>query len=123
MKRNEIVNAINMKAKKRSAWDKGVKQYAFEILDALDDEKIEKLHKATIYPALLLNGSTTNLDYSYDCKSLIFSEDIAHRLCTKAEFKKHCRGVVFTNPNKHETWFDVQARAILDAFLLINSCL
>lgn len=109
-----IKNAIEAR-KTRSAWDKGVTLYALELLDNLRDlpaaDSRQEIKKA------LLNGARDWSEYSYGGCSLIYNGDIAARLCSPSEFKR-CRGGDW-NPNRRESWLDVQARALHQAFRLI----
>lgn len=103
----------------RSAWDKGKKAYALELLESLEEginggyidpadlESPELLKKA------LLNGAADWQQYSDGGCSLIYDGDIAERLCTPSEYKRK-RGGDF-QPNSRETWLDVQARALYQA--------
>lgn len=101
---------------------KGVKLYAFDLLDvykeaveyaAGDGQPILKLTKKT-----LLNGASDWREYSYDGSALIFDYDISERLCTPSEWKQCKYGEL--RPNRGETWLDIQARALLQASCLIQ---
>lgn len=121
---DEIRNAIEAK-KARSAWNKGVHLYAFDLLDELDeaisggwfDESDSEV------PALLkrqlLNGAADWNQYSWGGCSLIYNEDIAERLCTPSELKKTRNGE--RRPNASEEWLDTQSRALYQASNLILS--
>lgn len=87
----------------RSAWDRGVKQYAIELVE--DAESIE--------PSALLNGARDWREYSYGGCALIYDEDIAARLCSPHELKRTKNGT--RQPNPREAWLDVQARALRQA--------
>ena len=107
----------------RSAWKRGVKIYAVELIESLDGRELTEKN--------LLNGAGVFRDetptsrergeawkaYSYGANSLIYDADIAERLCTPSELKKTKGGE--RNPNGHETWLDVQGRALLQACNLI----
>ena len=107
----------------RSAWKRGVKIYAVELIESLDGRELTEKN--------LLNGAGVFHDetptprergeawkaYSYSASSLIYCADIAERLCTQSELKKTKGGE--RNPNGHETWLDVQGRALLQACNLI----
>ena len=104
----------------RSAWDKGVKQYAFELLDSLKDRaviegRIPESDKEAYNR--MLNGADNWREYSYAGRSLLWDEDIAERLCCPSELKRKKYG--YLNPNKRETWRDVQARALHQACNLV----
>ena len=99
MRKNELLEAIN-NSKARSAWDKGVKLYAYELVEALEVEEIPQ-DKAEL-KSLLLNGADDWKQYSWGGCSLIYDCDIAKRLCCPSELKglrrreqtKQIRGVV-----------------------------
>lgn len=109
-----IKNAIEAR-KTRSAWDKGVTLYALELLDNIRDlpaaDSRQEIQKA------LLNGARDWGEYSWGGCALIDDGDIAARLCSPSEFRR-TRGGEW-NPNRRESWLDVQARALYQAFRLI----
>ena len=107
--KEDIKKALK-KEKSRSAWKKGVIQYAIEILNNLEDKK-------EITEKNLLNGAKDWYQYSEDGCALIYNIDICHRLCTPSEIKKTKDGE--RHPNKQENWIDVQARALYQAARLI----
>lgn len=94
----------------RSAWARGVREYAIELLDniAIGDEVTE---------AAMLNGAKDWREYSYGGCALIYDGDIAERLCSPSGYKRSHYGE--RNPNNHETWLDVQARALFQACRLV----
>ena len=94
-----------------SAWNKGVTQYALELI-----EELETNYDFTGSPAdrkTLLNGADSWTQYSDGGCSLIYDGDIAERLCSPSELKKNKNGE--RRPNAHEEWLDVQARALHQA--------
>ena len=106
----------------RSAWKKGVKEYADELLDNLEEkaqlnERLPKDEKEL--KEWLLNGAMDWEDYSYGGCSLIYDGDIAERLCTPSELKKKDGGRLA--PNSQESWLDVQTRALRQASIRIKS--
>ena len=109
-----IRNAIETR-KTRSAWDKGVTLYAIELLDNIRDLPAagnrQEIKKA------LLNGASAWSEYSYGGCALIYDGYIAARLCSPSEFRR-TRGGEW-NPNRRESWLDVQARALFQACRLI----
>lgn len=111
MTNQEIYNAIESK-KTRSAWDKGVKEYALELMEVAIDENWTADEKH------LLNGAQSWREFSWGGCSLIYNQDIAERLCTKTELKKTKNGQ--RRPNSREEWLDTQARALYQANLLIQ---
>lgn len=108
MEKEEIKKALE-KEKARSAWKAGVIQYAFEILDNMEDGEVTEKN--------LLNGADNWKEYSYGGCALIYDVDICHRLCTPSEIKKTKDGE--RRPNKQEDWLDTQARALYQAARLI----
>lgn len=107
----EKTNAKNA----RSAWARGVGEYALELLDNLrymtDEGNIpttwQELKKA------LLNGADDWQMYSEGGCALIYNGDIAKRLCNPSEMKRTDDGR--KEPNARESWIDCQARALFQA--------
>lgn len=110
-----LTNKLNA-TKARSAWKRGVKEYALEKVESADVELTPENAKA-----ILLNGAKDWNQYSYGGCSYVYNADIAERLCTPSELKKKKCGDL--QPNARETWLDVQARALFQAFRLINRLL
>lgn len=98
----------------RSAWGRGVTQYALEILDGIDCDNIRDLYTRAELERLALNGTQSWSQYSQAGCSLIYDCDIAERLCTRSELKKTRGGE--REPNARESWLQVQARALRQAF-------
>ena len=119
---NKEATLKNLKAVKcRSAWSKGVKEYAYMLLDNIfsySDYKsitnFKSLHKA------LLNGERNWHQFSRGGYALIYDEDIAETLYSPSELKKCKNGML--RPNKQEQWLDVQTRALSQAERLIKEC-
>ena len=104
--------------KPRSAWGRGVKEYALDLLSWLDDnaymQEGEFHTKFGIYPSLkeaLLNGASSWEEYSNGGNTLINDLDIAERLCTPSELKRKKGGEL--DPSRDEEWLDVQVRALM----------
>ena len=93
----------------RSAWQRGVKSYAVDLLDNVEDRALTK--------ETLLNGADDWSAYSYGGCAWIYDTDIAKALCTPSELKKTRNGA--RNPNASETWLDCQARALHQACSLV----
>jgi hypothetical protein len=107
-----------------SAWSKGVKVYALELLDELEESRRYNNADMHIHPldnikVEMLNGAKDWEEYSYGGSSLVYDEDIAQRLCSPSEIKKTRNGD--RNPNGRESWLDVQARALYQACRIIVS--
>lgn len=104
----------------RSAWQKGVKSYAIELLENViswadcGDEIPEKITEK-----YLLNGAENWLHYSMGGGSLCYNAQIAERLCTPSELRKMRGGLL--DPNSRENWIEVQARALFQAWKLIEN--
>jgi hypothetical protein len=110
MKTNTELTAIITSTPARSAWRKGVKVYALEMLESAEEG---------FAPVALLNGAESWRAYSYGGCALIYDADIAERLCSPSEYRKTREGE--RAPNSRETWLDVQARACGQAATLIAS--
>ena len=107
---NEIINVIES-TNPRSAWNRGVKAYALEMLEELP--KNVEYGSFQSLEADLLNGAQDWKQYSWGGCSLIYDEDIAKRVCTPSELKKTRNGE--RRPNSREEWLDTQARALSQA--------
>ena len=92
---------------RKSAWDKGVDEYADELRENLRENKLKPTEQN------MLNGARDWKQYSYGGMSLIYNEDIARRLSSPSELKRTNNGQ--NRPNKNEEWLDVQARALYQA--------
>lgn len=111
-----IKNAIETR-KTRSAWSKGVNDFALDLLENIRDLNGREVETRKELETALLNGARDWREYSWGGCSLIYNGDIAERLCSPSELKR-CRGGEW-RPNRREEWLDVQARALYQAFRLI----
>lgn len=111
MNKSEIIYKILTK-NLRSAWDKGVREYALELLENIDEIPEKNLHE------VLLSGARNWKEYSYGGCTLYFDRDIAYRLCSPSEYKKRKGGDL--KPNATENWLDVQTRALYQAEMMIK---
>lgn len=107
----------------RSAWGRGVKAYAVDLLGDLAEavaggwvEPWELSRRDRIERALL-NGAGSWSAYSWGGCSLIYDKDIARTLCTASELKRTKDGE--RRPNPSEEWLDTQARALTQAARMI----
>ena len=113
-------NQINAKGC-RSAWAKGVRLYALELLENVEEmagmigENPANLRELDRW---MLNGASSWQQYSEGGCSLIYNSDIALRLCTASELKKTQNGL--KDPNANESWIDCQARALWQAAELVR---
>lgn len=115
--------------KQRSAWSKGVTEYALELVEQLGEQIRDgyfdelDLSDPKKVQAALLNGArdwqrpdneyASWSVYSWGGSALIYDGDIAKRLCTPSELKKTRYGE--RRPNSREEWLDTQARALYQA--------
>ena len=110
-----ITNKLNA-TEARSAWGRGVKDYALELVESAEVKLTPENAEAA-----LLNGAKDWSQYSYGGCAAIYDADIAERLCSPSELKRKKGGDL--QPSTRETWLDVQARALFQAFRLINRLL
>ena len=103
----ELIEKTIEEKKTRSAWQKGVKEYALELLEHCKENDLE------ITKENMLNDARDWKEYSYGGSALIYDYDIAERLCTLSELKRNREGEY--PPNKTETWLECQARALYQA--------
>ena len=102
--------------KDRSAWDKGVTLYAFELVEELKERAEYEGRNPEAGKECrewMLNGAQDWSQYSWGGCSLIYDSDIAERLCCPSELKKTRNGE--RRPNSREEWLDTQARALYQA--------
>ena len=104
-----------------NAWKRGVKEYADELLDNLEEKaqlngRLPKDEKEL--KEWMLNGAMDCKDYSYTYCSLKSNRQIAERLCNPSELKKKGGGRIV--PKRGETWFDEQSEALCHAYLRIK---
>lgn len=97
--------------KERSFWGRGVKEYALEMIDNLEEYDHGKVPADFIeLKKMALNGARDWKQASEGGSWLITDEEIAERLCSPSELKKTAGGR--RQPSSRETWLDVQARAL-----------
>lgn len=131
MKKLEEIRATVKAQKTRGAWAAGVKVYALEILDTIEERSEYEGHEPETMEELTdyaLNGAKDHQKpndiyrawsvASWGGSYLIYDGDICRRLCTKTEQKQTNGGN--RRPNKREEWLDVQARALFQAYNLIK---
>ena len=111
-----IKNAIE-NSKARSAWSKGVKDFALDLLENIRDLNGREVETSKELETALLNGALNWSEYSWGGYYLIYNGDIAAALCSPSELKR-TRGGEW-RPNRREEWLDVQARALYQACRLI----
>ena len=99
----------------RSAWRKGVKLYALELIEEMPAD--QEFYGSPADKKDLLNGADDWQQYSEGGSALIYNGDIAERLCNPSEYKRAKEGQ--NQPNARESWIDAQARALYQAAALI----
>lgn len=122
----KMVEAITEKVeqtKARSAWDRGVKAYAEELVEELR-EAVEggyvdesDLSNRRLFEKAMLNGAADWRQYSEGGCALCYDGQIAERLCAPWELRKTDNGR--KGPNPRESWIDVQSRALYQAAQMI----
>lgn len=110
--------------KPRSAWDKGVKEIAEGLLDKYE-EIVQYREGSDPVPPLtekiVLNGADSWEHYCYGGCAMIYDREIAKTLCTPSELRRTDYGR--KAPNARESWMDVQVRAYVQAWALIEYCM
>ena len=114
--KKQLLEAVAAVKHGRSAWSRGVKAYAVEMVEALDDSA-DLCNEVTLAKALL-NGASSWREYSEGGAALIYDADIAERLCPPSELKRNKWGML--PPNSRETWIECQARALWQAHKVIE---
>lgn len=107
----------------RSAWNRGVSYYAGYLLENFAEYAEYEIQDGRPVPALseivLLNGAADWSSYSYGGCALIYDTDIARTVCAPWELRRTRDGE--RQPNALETWLDVQARALSQAWRRIEN--
>ena len=105
----------------RSKWERAVRDYALEMVSQCDEKDI------TSYKQLLNHADAKNMtdyaiaqDLSEGGCFEICNADIAKRLCTPSELKRVMRKDGTVRDLPHESWIDVQTRAVYQAILLLE---
>jgi len=112
MKKHDIITELQNR-KDRSAWDKGVTAYAIDLLEQAEHDEITRYSEKD-----LLNGAVNWKQYSHGGCAAIYDSDIAEALCSPSELKRKRGGEL--QPNSRESWLDVQARALSQAWVRIK---
>ena len=115
--KQKLLEAVAAVKYDRSAWDRGVKAYAVELVESLEDDA--DLSNEVMLAKALLNGASSWAQYSEGGCTLVYNADIAERLCPPSELKRAKWGML--PPNCRENWLEVQARALWQAHRLIVS--
>ena len=115
--KQQLLEAVSAHKAGRSAWARGVKAYALELVENLDDSA--DLCNEVMLQKALLNGADNWQQYSVGGCALVYDADIAERLCPPSELRRNKWGM--RAPNGRETWLDCQSRALWQAHRLIVS--
>lgn len=115
MKVIDIRKVIESLPAERSAWRRGVRQYAMDLIEDLPD--FQDLTPENCR-GILLNGAVSWKEWAYGGCGLVYDTDIAERLCTPSELRKKRGGELA--PNSREDWIDVEARAVGQAAAAIK---
>lgn len=113
------MRALILDRNDRSAWDRGVTEYAHELIDTLEEGITggyidpEDLATPKLIKKHMLNGADDWSMYSWGGCSLCYDGQIARRLCSPSELTKTDNGN--RRPNAREEWLDVQTRALFQA--------
>ena len=112
---NRIAGVING-AKCRGAWQNGEKTYALMLLDWYKEEASEN----PLTLETMLNGAKDWKQYAYGGAGVAqcYNAAIAETLCSPSELKRTKGGA--KAPNNNETWCDVEARALFQAWQAIK---
>lgn len=99
-----------------SGWKHAIKLYAIDLLE-LFKENNAKTPNTPFVEKEFLDGASNWREYSENGNSLIYTEDIAERMCTDRQLKLVGGGK--KDPSKHMTWIQLQGNALKQAFDLI----
>lgn len=111
----------------RSAWARGVRQYASELVEEADSDWGLDFAEfvgmgASQREKRLLNGAQNWVEYSEGGSSLVYDSEVAERLCTPSELKRlTLKSGLKDSPNPRENWLQCQGRALHQACILINT--
>ena len=115
--KKQLLEAESAHKAGRSAWARGVKAYAVELVDYLNSSA--DLSNEWMLQKELLNGADNWRQYSEGGAALVYDADIAERLCSPSELERNKWGM--RAPNGRENWLDVQARALWQAHKVIEA--
>ena len=114
--KEQLLDAVAAVKPGRSAWSRGVKAYAAQLVEGLEESA--DLSNEWMLQKALLNGAQSWAEYSVGGCALIYDSDIAERLCSPSELKRNKWGML--PPNGRENWLDVQARALWQAHKVVE---
>lgn len=116
----ELYGTINNLKPARSAWGRGVQTYAQMILENVINY-VDTVKTVSELKDICLKGAKNWNQYAYGGCGLVYDEAIIKTLCTPSEIKrfKYKEGG-YRQPGPNETWIDVEARALYQAWELIK---
>jgi len=114
--KKQLLEAVSAHKAGRSAWDRGVKSYAIDLVEGMNDSA--DLCNEWMLQKELLNGAQSWAQYSEGGCALVYDADIAERLCSPSELKRCKDGE--RQPNSRENWIECQARALAQAAALVR---
>ena len=97
----------------RSAWARGVRETAFDILENLECEYIPAEHDQLL--AVVLDGARDFKEWAEGGCGLVYNYDICHRYCTPSEIVRYKDG----EREPKGGWISIEALAGKQAFDLI----
>ena len=115
-KKKQLLEAVLAHKYGRSAWSRGLKAYAVELVEGLNDDA--DLCNEVMLQKALLNGASSWREYSEGGCALCYDVDIAERVCSPSELRRTKWGM--RAPNGRENWIEVQARALWQAHRMIE---
>jgi hypothetical protein len=115
-----VANEVN-NAKTRSAWSRGVKAYALDILESFEEWRRWNEENGESVPTMdertALNGASDWDAWAYGGCGLVYGAYIAERLCTPSELRKTRGGKC--PPSGASSWLLVEGRAMRQAWRMI----
>lgn len=116
--KSKLIKKVKEIKNGRGAWSKAVKKDALELLKNCENLDKYSFNRWLELEKALLNGACDWKQYSYGGCALCSDYQIAKHYCNATELKLTDNGN--KEPNKKESWLDVQARALYQASELIK---
>ena len=114
--KKQLLEAVAAVKHGRSAWARGVKAYAVEIVESLNDDA--DLSNEVMLQKAVLNGADSWQQYSEGGCARVYDSDIAEMLCSPSELRRNKGGE--RQPNSSESWIELQARALWQAHKVVE---
>ena len=106
--------------KARSAWRRGVKVYALDLIEEMENNaEYTPISPDSDINKIMLNGAESWSQYSWGGGACIYDEEIARLLCSPSELKRTNNGQ--RRLNSREEWLDTQASALCQAARLVRN--